>query len=135
MRGARRERDCFDVSDVLSKCLQERAVTITGSSEAVGRAIQAVKKIVDSEKRSGPEMRKVMQVSGSFVGPFAASRSCLLPWQSGGGPAVLRGMIIGRGGENVKAMSRESGAKIEVSRDAGDRDAESCRSRINVSMN
>ena len=32
-------------------------------------------------------------------------------------------MIIGRGGENVKAMSRESGAKIEVSRDDGDRDA------------
>ena len=33
-------------------------------------------------------------------------------------------MIIGRGGENVKSMSRESGAKIEVSRDDGDRDAE-----------
>ncbi|CAE7240573.1 Khsrp [Symbiodinium natans] len=42
-----------------------------------------------------------MQVSGAFVG-----------------------MIIGRGGENVKSMSRESGAKIEVSRDDGDRDAD-----------
>ncbi|CAE7187500.1 Khsrp [Symbiodinium sp. KB8] len=42
-----------------------------------------------------------MQVAGAFVG-----------------------MIIGRGGENVKAMSRESGAKIEVSRDDGDRDAD-----------
>ena len=36
-----------------------------------------------------------------------------------------RGMIIGRGGESIKAMSRESGAKIEVSKDdAGDRDSD-----------
>ena len=35
-------------------------------------------------------------------------------------------MIIGRGGETVKTMSRDSGAKIEVSKDdGGDRDADS----------
>ena len=53
-------------------------MTITGSQEAVDRAIRAVKNIVDGEKRS-PEQRKVMQVSGAFVGCFAAS-SVLMQW-------------------------------------------------------
>eukprot|EP00441_Pelagodinium_beii_P027462 CAMPEP_0197678172 /NCGR_PEP_ID=MMETSP1338-20131121/89594_1 /TAXON_ID=43686 ORGANISM="Pelagodinium beii, Strain RCC1491" /NCGR_SAMPLE_ID=MMETSP1338 /ASSEMBLY_ACC=CAM_ASM_000754 /LENGTH=538 /DNA_ID=CAMNT_0043259081 /DNA_START=30 /DNA_END=1642 /DNA_ORIENTATION=+ len=34
------------------------------------------------------------------------------------------GMLIGKGGENIKAMSRDTGAKIDVSRDDGERDAD-----------
>ncbi|CAJ1334150.1 unnamed protein product [Effrenium voratum] len=82
----------------------DRTVTVTGPSEAVDRAVRAIEEILQSERRSNhqPEHKKVMKVAGAFVG-----------------------MIIGRGGETVKTMSRDSGAKIEVSKDdGGDRDAD-----------
>eukprot|EP00435_Cladocopium_sp_Y103_P048183 s2515_g14.t1 len=65
-----------------------------------GRSRREEREESDSDDRD--EAKKVMYVSGTFVG-----------------------MIIGRGGESIKAMSRESGARIEVSRDdLGDRDAD-----------
>ncbi|CAK9065441.1 unnamed protein product [Durusdinium trenchii] len=83
----------------------ERTVTITGSEDAVDKAARAIEEILSNDRKSlahQPEHEKVMYVSGSFIG-----------------------MIIGRGGESIKAMSRESGAKIEVSKDdVGDRDAD-----------
>eukprot|EP00931_Biecheleriopsis_adriatica_P113538 TRINITY_DN88612_c0_g1_i1.p1 TRINITY_DN88612_c0_g1~~TRINITY_DN88612_c0_g1_i1.p1 ORF type:complete len:162 (-),score=26.00 TRINITY_DN88612_c0_g1_i1:22-507(-) len=39
-------------------------------------------------------------------------------------PQDCVGMLIGRGGENVKSLTRESGAKIDVSRDSGDREGD-----------
>ncbi|CAJ1385238.1 unnamed protein product [Effrenium voratum] len=96
--GARVEVSKDDAKD------GDRTVTVTGASEAVDRAVRAIEEILQSERRSNhqPEHKKVMKVAGAFVG-----------------------MIIGRGGETVKTMSRDSGAKIEVSKDdGGDRDAD-----------
>lgn len=96
----------------------ERAVTIRGTKEAIDKAVKGIEEIIEREKgrsrreekfeereesdEDRDEAKKVMYVSGTFVG-----------------------MIIGRGGESIKAMSRESGARIEVSKDdLGDRDAD-----------
>ena len=41
-------------------------------------------------------------------------------------PPELTGVLLGRGGENINALCRETGARIEVAReDAGNADARS----------
>ncbi|CAE8632907.1 unnamed protein product, partial [Polarella glacialis] len=90
----------------------DRKVTITGSSNAIERGIRAIEDCL-REGREGKgrgrgsredddgDCRKVIMIAQEFVG-----------------------MLIGKGGENVKSLSRDSGARIEVSRDDGDRDAD-----------
>jgi len=81
-----------------------RIVTISGSAEAIERAAKAVEDVIgrarerraETEVAAASEEKRVFEVPQDYVG-----------------------MLIGKGGDKIKSMTRESGAKIEVARDDG----------------
>lgn len=87
----------------------DRTVSLCGSQEAIERASDAIEDVIRRarERQQGRveapaaagegDRRKVLQVSQDYVG-----------------------MLIGKGGEKIKSMTRDSGARIEVSRDDGE---------------
>lgn len=88
----------------------QRSVTILGTPDEINQAVSSIEELMRSAPSRGPggpgwsngheETTKVLNVPVSFVG-----------------------MLIGKGGEKVKAMSRESGARIEVDRGDGGSDS------------
>lgn len=87
----------------------ERVVTLTGTAEAVDRAARMVEDVVGRARERGQSRVE----SGASVAGEGERRKLIHV------PQEYVGMLIGKGGEKIKAMQSGTGARIEVSRDDG----------------
>ena len=83
--------------------LPERKCTLTGSAQAIGDARAAIERIINNEG-NGPPRQSFGGVGGG------ASFEMMVP-----GHKV--GLIIGKGGETIKQLQEQSGAKIVIIQD------------------
>ena len=88
-----------------------RAITVSGPASAVARAVTMLNEVLDAEKLRMAGGGAASRPPGAHtVEIVALSSRC--------------GVVIGRGGENIRELQARSGARVQVSREP---DAENCR--------
>jgi far upstream element-binding protein len=104
-----------------------RPVNLIGSPAAAAHAKELIMEIVDSDTK---QMEGTGNQQPQSQQPFNNRRDNFDPYGAGAGgaakindsihvPSDAVGMIIGKGGETIKAMQSETGCKINVSQASG----------------
>ena len=89
-----------------SQGLQHRVCTLTGTAESIGVARSMIEQIIANEGNRGPRMGGNMG-GGNMGGGGGGNFEMMIP-----GHLVAR--VIGKGGEVIKALQEETGAKIVI---------------------
>ena len=88
-----------------------RAITVSGPASAVAKAVTMLNEVLDAEELRMAGGGAASRLPGAHtVEIVAVSSRC--------------GVVIGRGGENIRELQARSGARVQVSREP---DAENCR--------
>mmetsp|Transcript_15878 Transcript_15878/g.39720 ORF Transcript_15878/g.39720 Transcript_15878/m.39720 type:complete len:1963 (+) Transcript_15878:175-6063(+) len=96
----------IEISKVPDGSPSERRVFLTGSPDSVERAKQMIEDVLSkARERSGPN------------NPNANSMRV---------PHELIGMLIGRGGETIKELKKESGARIDICKEPVEPNSQDC---------
>ena len=103
---------------------QPRVIYITGAAAAVAEAARAVNEIIrehQAEKSAAAaKARDSAGLGGGVGGAYGgASRSTAKEEMPVPIDMALVGKIIGRGGETIRRLSEESGARLQIERDQG----------------
>ncbi|EGD74250.1 hypothetical protein PTSG_12419 [Salpingoeca rosetta] len=90
---------------------QEKPLRMTGRRDAIERAKQLVKDLIDPEPEHDPMYPSTMGLSsGDIVNNLSAYRSKKVEIKV---PRVAVGRVIGRGGDSIKRIQAESGARVQ----------------------
>jgi far upstream element-binding protein len=100
---------------------QPRKIYITGAAAAVAEAARAVNEIIrehQAEKSAAAAKARDSSLGGGVGGAYGgASRSTAKEEMPVPIDMALVGKIIGRGGETIRRLSEESGARLQIERD------------------
>eukprot|EP00927_Polykrikos_kofoidii_P016649 TRINITY_DN17534_c0_g1_i1.p1 TRINITY_DN17534_c0_g1~~TRINITY_DN17534_c0_g1_i1.p1 ORF type:complete len:1908 (-),score=371.19 TRINITY_DN17534_c0_g1_i1:105-5828(-) len=104
-----------------------RTVFLYGTTDCIDKAKQMIDVTLgrSRERQADDKYRGRSRSRSRSRGRRSRSRSGR---RGGGGPKVIQvppelvGMLIGKGGETIKAISRDTGARIEISKDDRDSD-------------
>uniref|UniRef100_A0A915J1V6 K Homology domain-containing protein n=1 Tax=Romanomermis culicivorax TaxID=13658 RepID=A0A915J1V6_ROMCU len=96
----------------------ERTAYIVGSADQIQRATEMITDLVNraisQDQNGGMRMMRLLYVQGSEAADVFYMHV----------PANKTGLVIGKGGETIKQISAESGARVELSREPAPSDTE-----------